>query len=444
MTSPADANLPKDESTAADGAARGGKRRWLRFSLKTMLLVMTLGVVLMGAWRLCLTPLRMQAVAAQDFQQAGGTIHVEVDEGAWPYRLVGAELPEKIIYADLRNCKLTERTRSHLTWLYGVQTLYLSGPEVTNILLHAVSRLPSLRKLGLDSTLVTHDALEEFSQSAPHVQVILGDAPEIRELDSLPGVSIELNLRKRSDTQLEAIVGLTLYGDDVDNATLAKVDLPLLLSLRRLSIHSSSVDDDGLSVLSNLDKLTHLDLCASDVTDGCISHINHLRSLTRLKLKATQITSVGVADLSNPSKLTTLDISWTSVDDLSPLAKMTSLKSLNLSNCPFDVDQLAHISQLVELESLELDDVPVTDDALSHLGGLHSLRELSLVGASLTDEGLKHLHSMKNLRVLFLTGNVTDEAVAKLRGAIPGLETVVRGELPRPTRSDTESVPPQR
>ena len=51
MTSPADANLPKYEPAAADRAARGGKRRWLRFSLKGMFRLMVLVMILPGVWK---------------------------------------------------------------------------------------------------------------------------------------------------------------------------------------------------------------------------------------------------------------------------------------------------------------------------------------------------------------------------------------------------------
>ncbi|MCH8043914.1 MAG: hypothetical protein IID44_09380 [Planctomycetes bacterium] len=470
MTSPAQSNPTKDDAEQRDTSApaegtetpdaawrisryealrRKIPRAWprlrLRFSLKTLLLVMTLGVVMLGLWRLYLTPLRMQDVAAEDFRQAGGTIRVEADQAAWLHRLVGAE-PQKIVYADLRDCELTERTLDHVRWLYGVRTLYVSGREVTDNHLRAITRLSSLHELGLDSTSVTHDGLEQFSQAAPNVQVTLSDVRRIDEFEFLAGVSVDDKSGVNSEPPT-ILIGLTCYGDDFDNTRLAELDLPTCLALRRLSIHALSVTDDGLSFLSMMDVLTHLDLCRSGVTDGCMRYVNQIKHLQRLKLTATRITSAGLADLSDLSSLTALDVSWTSVDDLAPLAKMTSLKTLNLSNCPFDVDELTHISGLVELETLHLFDVPVSDEALRHLSDLHSLRELSLVGASLTDQGLEHLYGLENLRVLLLTGDVTDEAVARLRRALPGLETIVQGTLPdtsaAPTPIDTDPVPSQ-
>ena len=472
MTSPADDNPAthdmeqRETSAAAEGTAtpeaawrierydavrrkirRPRFRLRFRFSLRTLLLAMLLGVVMLGAWHFYMEPVRMQELAAEDFQKIGGTFRVEEDEGAWLHRLVGAELPQKIVYADLSQCEPSERTLRLVMKLYGVRTLSLSDRRVSDEHLLRLSTFSSLEVLALDSPSVTQDGLEAFSRAAPNVQITISDARRIDEIYSLVGVSAEASRDENEDPPLPTVVGLTFYGVDIDNAKLADFGPPTCLALRRLSIHSQSVTDDGLSFLSKCDKLTHLDLCASGVTDGCIKHVNDLKTLRRLKLKATRITSAGLADLSDPSKLTTLDVSWTSVEDLAPLARMTSLKTLNLSNCPFDVDQLAHISELVELEILDLFDVPVTDDALRHLSGLHSLRELSLVGASLTDEGLEHLHSLQNLRVLLLTGDVTDEAEAKLRRAIPGLKTVVRGTLPNisaaATSIDTGPVPQQ-
>ena len=126
-----------------------------------------------------------------------------------------------------------------------------------------------------------------------------------------------------------------------------------------------------------------------------------LGSLEVLSVADTAITSLApVADTPWLRSAERLDLSGTRLDDLTGLERAENVRDLRLYNTP--VRDLAPVGRLRRLEVLWLDNTPVSD--LSPLAGLSGLRELHLQDTA-----------------------VTQEQVAALRAAIPGLEVVGPG-----------------
>lgn len=174
--------------------------------------------------------------------------------------------------------------------------------------------------------------------------------------------------------------------------------------LRTLLLHKSNLlKDDALQPLVTLERLTTLSLPTA-TSDAGLEHVGKITSLTHLDLtENSKITDAGLGTLAGLKNLTHLKLAQKIGDaGLSQLSSLTSLESLDCSGCRGKI----------------------TNDGLRHLVGNPRLQELDLRGVSVTDAGLDHLSALKNLRTLRLTrlGKVTDQAVIRLKMAIPRLE----------------------
>jgi hypothetical protein len=108
-----------------------------------------------------------------------------------------------------------------------------------------------------------------------------------------------------------------------------------------------------------------------------------------------------------------------------------------MSAMDFTDDGLAHIRGLHRLKKLDLSGTMVTDRGLAHLASLESLEELSLYSDEVTDAGLVHLRGLRSLRKLMGVSRASDDGVAALAEAIPGLRiTRDLGFAIRPARAE--------
>src|SRR5262245_46374294 len=82
---------------------------------------------------------------------------------------------------------------------------------------------------------------------------------------------------------------------------------------------------------------------------------------------------------------------------------------------------LAGLCELHGLAVLALWDTQVSDEGLRAVAGLRQVKFLFLQGDYVTDAGLRHLEGMDGLNGLSIGAcpHVTDEAVARLRKALP-------------------------
>lgn len=128
-----------------------------------------------------------------------------------------------------------------------------------------------------------------------------------------------------------------------------------------------------------------------------------LSMLTSLKLtNMLGLTPRGISFLSALTRLTHLDLGeCVSIDDIAPLSGLTSLMWLNLEQCPISDAQLVHLTPLTRLRSLNLGFCHLTDQATSP--SLSHLSHLPLTSLDLSSNSLRSLHSL--LRV---TGLVSD------------------------------------
>jgi hypothetical protein len=99
---------------------------------------------------------------------------------------------------------------------------------------------------------------------------------------------------------------------------------------------------------------------------------------------------------------------------------------VELFNSAGDDQTLRLLDELPELRSLRLTGTRVSDAGLVRLKRWTALESLYIDGAFITDRTLTHIALAKQLKRVHLRwANVSDEAVGRLREALPGAEIIV-------------------
>ena len=165
-------------------------------------------------------------------------------------------------------------------------------------------------------------------------------------------------------------------------------------------------------IRANISFQTRLAMLVGDhITNRALAHCRHLKGLIWLRIQGPQIDDQGLAHVQGLTGLTRLMLVGTSITD----------------------SGLAQLKRLKNLQELGLKGPLITDAGLVHLAGLTNLNALNLIETRVTDDGLPRLESLKKLKVLDIGGSpVTDAGIAKIRDALPQLETVYQSRAPTP------------
>ncbi|XP_034023049.1 uncharacterized protein si:ch73-173p19.1 isoform X1 [Thalassophryne amazonica] len=178
-------------------------------------------------------------------------------------------------------------------------------------------------------------------------------------------------------------------------------------ALKYLSlVHSPLITDFGLSVLSNLVKLQHLNLAScSKLTDSCLQHVTGLRNLSFLSLDQTKVTDAGMMLYlqSAPSSLTQLSLNQTAVTEATLAVLPTCVPQLWLLSIKHTmITDVSALSELTNLQTLYLDGTEVTEVSLEKLATHPALSSLSLAGIPVVD-GNHALQIISDLKLTQLT-----------------------------------------
>jgi len=162
-------------------------------------------------------------------------------------------------------------------------------------------------------------------------------------------------------------------------------ELSKLIKLRKLNLRGTFVNEDGMADLVTLKELRELDLSESIVGNPGLESLAKLSKLEKLNLWGTRVGDTG----------------------MKYLATMTSLKTLNLDRVGFPSEN-----------------VVLTDDGVKQLASLENLESLHLGNAQIGKAAIESLAGLKKLKRLYIPfcADVTDEDVANLIAAIPGLQ----------------------
>lgn len=214
------------------------KRRWLQFSMRTMLVIVSVSCVVLAVWVVS-TERRRRDIGA--IEALGGTVRYVGNDGkskSFPAAFLRRWLPP--VYFDQ------------------VELVDLSGSSVTDAGLAHLERLSGLEELYLDSTQITDDGLAHL-EGLTALQCLILDDTQI------------------TDAGLGHLKGLT--------------------ALKCLVLANTQVTDAGLAHLQGLIALQELYLINVQITDVGLAHLDGLTALQWLLLDNTQVTDDGLVQL---------------------------------------------------------------------------------------------------------------------------------------------------
>jgi hypothetical protein len=214
-------------------------RRWFRFSLASLLLVITAVGIWLGALA---NTAQKQMRAVQLIRRLAGNFNYDYQAAA----LAEPQYPEWL------------RKRLPHDFLARVTQVFLAKSEVTDDDLRILARLPHLNHLELQDTKVSDNGIKYLAA--------------LTKLETL-----HLNCTACTDTGLMSLASLT--------------------RIKRLSLSQTQITDTGLAVVHSMPSLTALTLGSTRISDAGLTELRGLRRLEILHLSDTEITEAGLAKL---------------------------------------------------------------------------------------------------------------------------------------------------
>jgi len=287
------------------------RRRWLRYSMRTMLVAVTLLCVLLA---LVIAPAQQQRRAVEKIRGLGSWSRVvydyeyagpdnwgaELRGPAWLRRWIGVDYFQDVVRVQVFLSRGDELTPDDLASLPGLKSLDIHDMPITDDGVRTLARLRKLEVLSLQSNEITDGGLEHLS-SLTDLKLLLIASDQITGEGLRPFAEEkleELNVNSNSISprgmeaiaQLSNLTRLTLYSDSLTDACLKP--LAGMKGLGGLTITGRSemtdappgVTDLGLTYIAQLSNLGRLRISSPEITDAGLAHLAALRKLKGLNI----------------------------------------------------------------------------------------------------------------------------------------------------------------
>ncbi len=256
-----------------DAPDRKRPRRWYQFSLRTLLLGVTLIVGLLVAWRAYLEPYRRQRETMSLIEALGGSYETG-EATAWQRRLFGGDF-QNLTLVNLADHDDSRGFLADIERLPCLEVLAVGGPAFGDEQAGRLKSLATLRHLVLDSTEVSPAGLADLRRRLPELKVHF--------------------------SQRRAIVAVQAWGARVETrkqSPPAELDghLPegFFEEATSLEVRNPNISEDALRYLRHLTGLKHLWLDAGPMTDASLVHLDGMQDIENLSLTFCGITDAGV------------------------------------------------------------------------------------------------------------------------------------------------------
>lgn len=194
---------------AADVTHGRPRRVWLRFSLRTFLVLVAVASLWLG-W--IVSRARNQRIAVEAVQAAGGTVLFDFQETAprtwstagvprgpsWLRERLGAEYFDTPVYAGLFNTRQGEEWIAAVNRLPSIKTLLLSGRHVDDATLVRLNGSTALVELHLSNSAISDEGLKELGKFPNlhwlvlnHTKITDGGAMHLAALKSLREINLK-------------------------------------------------------------------------------------------------------------------------------------------------------------------------------------------------------------------------------------------------------------
>jgi hypothetical protein len=386
------------------------KRRWYQFSLKTLLVLMVLCSLVLGAfsWRLQRAHRQARAVAA--LRSLGCEVGYEIIEP----RVTGGFKRRKKQDPWLLNIPIKWLGEDFFYDVYGVTARgeQPGSPDEVKRFWQEVATFPALDYLTLEEKWIDHDGwkLLANSQSVRHLYL---DSNRLGDED-FAVFGTMLNLQE-----------LLWWGVSKKITDAGVANLDELTELQSLTLSNTEITDAAAPHLAKHTKLQQLSLGSTHISDAGLAHLSELTDLRYLFLERTRVTDAALVHLQHMKDLEILGVSQTTVHGpgLANLMGLTKLRQIGMSSNPVTDEDLSHFASLSHLEELWLAGTRVTDDGMVQFKMPPAVKEIHLVDTAIGDRTLESLADCPNLKTVSIWNTkVTPPGVAKFKKALPACD----------------------
>jgi hypothetical protein len=242
------------------------KRHWFRFSLRALLLLVTIASVGFGWFAYKLRQAQRQKEAVEAIDKLGWFVKYDYEVDPKGGLLASPTPPGPIWLRELLG----------VDFFASVAVVQNNGESFTDAQLVHLQGIPGLKSLYMLDTKTTDAGLLHLHGLTQLEDLVLGRA-------------------QITDTGLVHLQGLT--------------------KLKTLNLDRTQITDAGLSHLQGLTKLQLLCLESTHITDTGLKNLRGLTELESLWLSNTQITDAGLLHLQGLTELKELRLDWTDVTD---------------------------------------------------------------------------------------------------------------------------------
>jgi hypothetical protein len=247
-------------------------RRWFRFSLRTMLVAITLLCIWLGVTASRANRQR-KAVETIRSYRAYVRYDYEMADNGWEVRRDNPLPPGPVWLRNLIGIDY---------FATAVNVCMDHGNDVNDDSISALAELSEVRRIDIEGANVTDPVMAK-----------LKGLKQLRDL-----IVIRSSVTESGWECLEHLTrlkSLALYGSNVTDSTLIHIEG--LAELTGLTLFETQVTDSGLSHLKGLARLEYLELHDPQITDAGLQHLKELTGLKRLDVRGTEITSDAVNEL---------------------------------------------------------------------------------------------------------------------------------------------------
>ena len=317
------------------------RRRWLRFSLGTMMLVITLLSIWLG---LKVSTARIQKEAVIAICTTDGVPFYDYEVKSVPDR--PGNFTRNANASPPGPTWLSERLGND--YFCDVIAVHIEGAKS----LAQLDKLPALQYVRIWDVTYIHDDKEQF-------RPIQGS--DLAVLERLPRLH-SLSFCKINDSEISCVAKLKhlkhlhlQYADDITDKGMEAIGN--MVGLESLCINGAEITDVGLMHLRNLKKLEYLDLNlhSLQISDAGMVHIGNMPALRHLCLADTQITDAGLSNLQSLTNLDELDLSANAITDagLQYLKRLKKLKTLDLGGTQVTPDGIRELQKSLPNTKIE-------------------------------------------------------------------------------------------
>ncbi|HIE97458.1 MAG TPA: hypothetical protein EYG03_30185 [Planctomycetes bacterium] len=298
---------------------------------------------------------------------------------------------------EVSGSQITDDGINRLLQLPKLRWLNLSGCEgIGTDSLRVLSGVSNLKSLTMSGNNLSVEAAFRFQKVCPltTLYIPLTEFPEMAPI-------LERAQRAEATVFCRGIHSLRVHDDTgVDYSVLKRFP-----GLRTLQLTGSGFNVQTMSFLADMKQLDHLQLGGKNVTDDSIQHLSGAINLTWLDLSGTSVTDAGVVHLLPLTKLRQLDLSGTDItaDGLQLVSRLKDLQYLEVRDVSLSVRGLEVLKTLPNVSgTLDLSAANVARPDLEMLRG-KSFKSVNLSGHSLSESEQAVLATWTELESLDLS-----------------------------------------